>query len=346
MSKATSSGRKNKRVDKSGKKRKPIHQITKETIKKRKVGDDLSVVTVVVPNPPRNATEYTFNMNQLTDVQKSLNKWGFAVIRDIINPGFVTKELLLSTFKKEFMDQFNIDVDDPKTQSNKIWPLKGNGYGFAYNEFTTKCRSIPNVKKAFSFLHKTKDLVESIDNYIFWRNPSMALMKEKWTPRPAKEHVDQNPHFKSGFHCYQGMLCLSDVHKGVGGLGVVPGSNTHSIQMYLCKSYPKCTKRRGDWLMLSKREYKSKMMLVEAEAGSFVIWDARTIHGGMKREARSKLSFGIRLAMPICFMPVSKIKNPEKFWKDRRKAIENKQTLTHWANECVFHPCKTKKMKH
>ena len=39
-------------------------------------------------------------------------------------------------------------------------------------------------------------------------------------------HIDQNPHFKKGFKCVQGMIPLKRVRKNeVGGLMVVPHTN-------------------------------------------------------------------------------------------------------------------------
>jgi hypothetical protein len=47
-------------------------------------------------------------------------------------------------------------------------------------------------------------------------------------------HVDQNPFFKKGFHCVQGMVPLIDVtNQGAGGLQVVPETNNDSVQQYL-----------------------------------------------------------------------------------------------------------------
>ena len=44
-------------------------------------------------------------------------------------------------------------------------------------------------------------------------------------------HIDQNPSFKKGFHCVQGMVPLIDVSKdGVGGLQVVPETNNDKVQ--------------------------------------------------------------------------------------------------------------------
>ena len=41
--------------------------------------------------------------------------------------------------------------------------------------------------------------------------------------------MDQNPKFKQGKHCVQGMVVLYDVNEETGGLAVVPGSNTDEV---------------------------------------------------------------------------------------------------------------------
>lgn len=47
-----------------------------------------------------------------------------------------------------------------------------------------------------------------------------------WTPRVENLHVDQNPYFKKGLKCVQGMIPLKRVRENeVGGLMVVPKTN-------------------------------------------------------------------------------------------------------------------------
>ena len=49
-------------------------------------------------------------------------------------------------------------------------------------------------------------------------------------------HRDQST-FKQGFHCVQGMLILKDVKPEIGGLQIVPGTNSGEVPERLAKEY-------------------------------------------------------------------------------------------------------------
>ena len=62
-------------------------------------------------------------------------------------------------------------------------------------------------------------------------------------------HVDQNPFFKKGLKCVQGMIPLRNVRKDeVGGLQVVAKTNNSKTQQYLSQNYPITTVNDSEWL--------------------------------------------------------------------------------------------------
>ena len=78
------------------------------------------------------------------------------------------------------------------------------------------------------------------------------------------------------------MIPLYDVTTETGGLQVIPDTNTDEIQHYLQKHYPKAAESKSDWLKLRKKDSLQGMgTLVECKAGDMILWDSRTIHGGL-----------------------------------------------------------------
>lgn len=94
--------------------------------------------------------------------------------------------------------------------------------------------------------------------------------------------MDQNPHYKRGFHCVQGMIPLIEVSAdNVGGLQVVPQTNNDATQDEIIKRYPWVKNGKSDWVELKFNDpFRGKAMLVECKAGDLIFFDSRTIHGG------------------------------------------------------------------
>lgn len=62
-------------------------------------------------------------------------------------------------------------------------------------------------------------------------------------------HCDQNPFFKKGLKCVQGMVPLKRVRANeVGGLMVVPQTNNDKTQKYLCSKYQYLMDSSSDWV--------------------------------------------------------------------------------------------------
>ena len=78
-------------------------------------------------------------------------------------------------------------------------------------------------------------------------------------------HIDQNPHYKSGLHCVQGMIPLVDVRANrIGGLQVVPQTNNAAAQAELIQRYPWVKINKSDWAELKHNDpLVGRRMLVE-----------------------------------------------------------------------------------
>lgn len=101
-------------------------------------------------------------------------------------------------------------------------------YGGCHTKASWFIRTHPNVRKAFATIWKTEDLISSFDVFIGWKP---WWVNPKWKPHAENLHCDQNPFFKKGLHCVQGMVPLKRVRKSeVGGLMVVPNTNNDKVQ--------------------------------------------------------------------------------------------------------------------
>jgi len=177
-----------------------------------------------------------------------------------------------------------------------------------------------------------------MDTFIVWRpwwlNPNP---EQNWKPTVERLHCDQNPHRKPGFHCVQGMVPLLPVTQVSGGLQVVPNTNTDKFQEYLKQNY-KDNAFGTDWLELrSTDKYINKGVFLEADPGDLILWDSRTIHGGWvgtgAPETENKIVELARMSLTVCMTPRSKAN--KTVIQQRRKAVAQGRTLTHWPHEYI-----------
>lgn len=90
--------------------------------------------------------------------------------------------------------------------------------------------------------------------------------------------MDQNPFQKPGRCCVQGMVPLFNVTETTGGLAVVPDSHRDES----IKTRHRHWDGRGDFCVLFGQDLaQKKKKLVLAEAGDLILWDSRTVHGGL-----------------------------------------------------------------
>lgn len=79
------------------------------------------------------------------------------------------------------------------------------------------------------------------------------------------------------------MIPLLPVTQDFGGLRIVPKSHTDKMQEWMCERFP-TVDYMGDYLELNKNDQivaHDMGKLVECDPGDMIIWDSRTIHGGL-----------------------------------------------------------------
>ena len=150
-------------------------------------------------------------------------------------------------------------------------------------------RGAPLVRKAFAKIWNCQesDLITSMDCVILWRpwGRDPENFRQPAPPRPHTEgmHLDQNPFTKPHLDTVQGMVPLRPVTDATGGLAVVPGSHRPEVHDALKQRHPHL-KYAGDWCPLPRHEplcRSEARLLVKANPGDLILWDARTVHGGV-----------------------------------------------------------------
>ena len=135
-----------------------------------------------------------------------------------------------------------------------------------------------------------EDLLVSFDGagvYRPWRRRRCEPTKGGWY------HVDQN--FwnvgRQGLACVQGLVSLTDVHEGTGGLVLFPGSHHLFSKLSKMKRVKEEYQDRSEdyvrfhdkdlYRMLVKNKQRRMMpSLVRARAGDMILWDSRVVHAG------------------------------------------------------------------
>eukprot|EP00656_Telonema_subtile_P058021 TRINITY_DN9696_c0_g1_i1.p1 TRINITY_DN9696_c0_g1~~TRINITY_DN9696_c0_g1_i1.p1 ORF type:complete len:215 (+),score=43.97 TRINITY_DN9696_c0_g1_i1:133-777(+) len=179
----------------------------------------------------------------------------------------------------------------------------------------------------------TEELLVSMDAILMWRP---WREHPQWQPSTEGLHLDQNPFKKPDLCCVQGMLVLEDVTQEIGGLQVIPGSHLPEAKAQLKRNRAHL-KNRGDWCVLGEPEPGQRdAALVLAEAGDLILWDSRTVHGGVVGPGLCGDTDPCRLArmaVPVCMTP--RAWASEDALKERQRAFKKGLVLSHWPHERV-----------
>eukprot|EP01084_Bolivina_argentea_P007896 14810_1 len=266
---------------------------------------------------------------------KHLETQGYVVIKDIVPTNEIkeVKDMVWDWLEQlPFPNDIKINRNNPESWHDGNWPTDPDtgiifSFGVGQTEFMWRCRSYPGVKKAFSNVWGTSDLITSFDGmnlYRPWKYYAPWRTKGKWW------HLDQNGRREDskGKASIQGILALTDGDDTTGGLCVIP--KTHFDHDEICERvhWPK----HSDYLPIPR---KDKMFddfrsvggyLVHYKAGDLVLWDGRTVHCNCpsneaelnpetgqewctEKEKKEKEWDVMRMIMYICMGPTWQAKN-------------------------------------
>jgi len=129
------------------------------------------------------------------------------------------------------------------------------------------------------------------------------------------------------------MVPLYDVTKATGGLEVAPKSHLPIAHDGLKQRYPGWN-GRGDFCVLDRYDPLSKpTKLLTAEAGDLILWDSRTVHGGLvgTGEITPTTTPQIaRMSQTVCMLPRDRAS--ANVLARRKTGFATGYGYTHWPN--------------
>lgn len=295
--------------------------------------------------------QYRISMQHPDQWLDHLQTHGFVVVTNVLQPDQVSKA---KSGVWDWLESLGSGIQrtNPSTWTNVNWPgalrmgfLQSHGGGQSTAAWYV--RSLDCIKACFAHIWKTDQLLVSMDTFICWRpwwlhDRVDTPLEECWKPSVEGIHCDQNATKRPGFHCVQGMCVLVDVDARIGGLQVVPHTHTDRMQAYLRQRYD--TSGMDDWCPLHEQDkYGSRGIPLQAFAGDLILWDSRTLHGGLVRQGPDpgtipgqghSVDFA-RLALTVCMTPKSKAST--RVLSQRPLAVDRGLTLTHWPHDFVCH---------
>lgn len=218
---------------------------------------------------------YVFALADEARWLEHLRSRGFVVVRGVASAEQVSEAKTL--LWEGISDRHPSAVrDEPST-----WDFPLNVAGLvpwlAQSAGAWAVRGWPGVKQAFANIWDTEDLLVSMDCVLLWRP---WWMNSAWTPFTEGLHLDQNPFSKPGLECVQGMVPLLPVTETSGGLRVVPDSHLDAAKASFKRAHPHMMVS-GDWCPCDDDELQQSALLLHAEPGDLILWDGRTVHGGL-----------------------------------------------------------------
>eukprot|EP01006_Ploeotia_vitrea_P023327 TRINITY_DN55764_c0_g1_i1.p1 TRINITY_DN55764_c0_g1~~TRINITY_DN55764_c0_g1_i1.p1 ORF type:complete len:409 (-),score=48.98 TRINITY_DN55764_c0_g1_i1:25-1185(-) len=223
-----------------------------------------------------------------------------------------------------------------KTWDNHRWPGPYTDKGIVANGGVGQCafmwylRTHPGVRQIFERLWGTDKLLCSFDGCGIFR-PTCRV--HEWRTKQGWFHVDQNFWGKPGFQCVQGLATLFDVTPETGGFVCIPGS--HLLHEESCRAKKGC-RRNADFVRISTGDplLEREAKMVTCRAGSFVLWDSRTIHcngPSIRPKEDATENELLRAVGYVCMTPQEKA--DEYNLKKKVMCFINNDTSTHWPHE-------------
>eukprot|EP00928_Gymnodinium_smaydae_P081133 TRINITY_DN64702_c0_g1_i1.p1 TRINITY_DN64702_c0_g1~~TRINITY_DN64702_c0_g1_i1.p1 ORF type:complete len:335 (+),score=55.93 TRINITY_DN64702_c0_g1_i1:72-1076(+) len=258
---------------------------------------------------------YAFELHEEESWLLHLRSHGFVVVRGVGSTEQVdaAKDLLWSAISERFT---HVRRDDSST-----WDFQLRQTGLvpwlAQSAGAWAVRGWPKVKQAFAHIWDTDDLIVSMDCVLVWRP---WWVNQEWKPSTEGLHLDQNPFRKPGFECVQGMVPLMPVTASSGGLQVVPDSNQDAAREDFKRRHPQM-EHICDWCPCDDDYLNEKAVLVHAAAGDLILWDSRTVHGGLvgTGELQDSSSVAAELARLSVTVAMTARSRADDFVQQRRR---------------------------
>tara|TARA_B110000208_G_scaffold153187_1_gene185324 strand:+ start:1228 stop:2193 length:966 start_codon:yes stop_codon:yes gene_type:complete len=280
-----------------------------------------------------NYKEYKSNLDNVKD---NLNKYGIAVIPDILSNIECKKNANLAW--KEFntlTSKMDIPIDKNNQNSYKtifnFYPLHSmllqhNNIG--HMQFVWNIRQ--NIKVATVFAKiwdcSVDELLCSFDGISFHMPPEIT--NRGWYRSNDWLHTDQSSN-KPNLESIQGFISLYDINEYDGTLCIHEGS--HKYHQSFFKDYNiECKK---DWFKLQNKEQYNYFIkndchktCIKCKRGSLVLWDSRVFHQGIEPQ-KDRTIPNTRLVVYVCM--TNRSRSNEKDLLKKQKAFNELRMTTH-----------------
>lgn len=287
--------------------------------------------------------EYKSYYCELENVQEQLDKYGVAVIKNIINENecneYIEKawknfNILTSKMKNPILK------NKPETWKTiyELYPLHSmllQHWGVGQWDFLWDIRCNKNVNEVFAKIWncETNDLLTSFDGLSFHLPPEQT--GRGWYRGNDWLHTDQSSE-KKGLYTVQGFVTLFNINKYDASLCIFEGS--HKSHESFFKDHNIIEKK--DWFRLQKEiqyEYLynkgHKKVCVLAEKGSIVLWDSRLFHQGIEPQ-RERTKTNTRLIVYTCMTNRTRARPCDL--KKKQKAFNEQRMTTHCPHKPIL----------
>lgn len=230
--------------------------------------------------------------------------------------------------------QGRFNLNDPTTWKSfyDLMPMHSmllQHWGVGHMQPVWDVRQNPAIIGTFARLWETEDLLVSFDGISVHLPPEVS--RRGWFRGSQWLHTDQSP-TKKGLHCIQGLVNLYPVNEGDATLTFLDGSHKHHEEFF---SHINQTDFKPDWFKLDEDQTTfftnkgCKQYCVQADEGSLVLWDSRTMHSGIEPQ-HGRANPNYRIVIYVCMTP-KRLATPAGIEK-RIKAFEELRMTTHWPH--------------
>ncbi|KAJ3127701.1 hypothetical protein HK098_005937 [Nowakowskiella sp. JEL0407] len=288
---------------------------------------------------PRQSRVYKRYDTTAENAREVLNANGVATIPNVISAEECARLRTDIYNQIKIMSRGQVDVDDPSTYTNfldlfrPMHSMLMQRHSIGHIQPVWDIRQNPAVVEAFAKIWNSKpeNMITSFDGI------SMFFPKHT-TPMKGWFHLDQGP-AKRGFQCIQGQISLFDIRAGDATLNVLESSHKFHDE-YFDRSPARST--LSDFVMIDDlnfyKESGCQDTFVEADAGSLILWDSRTVHQGSIPTGDAENKF--RLVVYVCMMPRD-FADPYQL-QQRIDAFDSLRMTTHYPTPIKLFPLTSK----
>ena len=197
-------------------------------------------------------------------------------------------------------------------------------------------RSNRNIKKVYSHIWNTNELLVSFDGCGIFRN---YHHDSAWRTTTGWYHVDQNPNLKPDRCSIQGFISLTDQNETTGGLIVFPYTHLRF------KELTDLARRPKDFVAIPSTHSildrgRAIGKFIRCQSGDLVVWDGRLVHCNSSafvpdEQLKYESTKLLRIVAYVSMSPTTFVRDYtlDQFRKKRKLSVRNNCTLTNWSTE-------------